>query len=101
MPFYFRQIHMILAQGLYAGSQNIKSLILRMASSTLFPIDLISTTMSELQSVVHLEAPSNNTNQHIPESLCYPIMSIAQTERLEELMHKLKVNQIYLMNVPF
>lgn len=83
---------MVLSQGLYAGSQNIKSLILRMASSTLFPIDLISGTMTELQSVVHLEGPSNNTNQSIPESLCYPIMSIAQTERLEELMHKLKVN---------
>lgn len=91
---------MILAQGLYSGPKTTKSLILAMASYHMFPNQDIAHVMSELQPSVQIAevTPMTTSNMHIADSMCFPIMSVAQVERLEEVINKLKVliiNVIY------
>ncbi|KAF5306252.1 hypothetical protein FQA39_LY08950 [Lamprigera yunnana] len=97
-----KQIHMILAQALYGGSKETKVLIMKMSSDEYFPIIQVSTVMSELQPLMQTASTtSNNGNQYAVDNLCFPMMSVTQIERLDEIMNKLKeaYEQSNLVNV--
>lgn len=81
---------MVLAQAIYLGPTEIKSLILLMCSNNLFPIGQVSKAMKEMQSMVQI-GPSSNGSTNIPESLCFPTLSVAQLERLEFVINKVEV----------
>ncbi|KAK4873864.1 hypothetical protein RN001_013224 [Aquatica leii] len=97
-----KQIHMILAQALYNGSKEIKTLILRMSPVPNFPINEISSAMCELHPLLQADSTiQNDDNSQIDNNLCFPMMSVTQVERLDEIMNKMKeaYEQNNLMNI--
>ncbi|GJQ81759.1 hypothetical protein Trydic_g306 [Trypoxylus dichotomus] len=94
-----KQIHMVLAQGFYGGTAHIRSFILGLASSRNFPKDSIAAAMVEIQPVIQLETKPES-NHHHTDSFYIPTMSVAQSEKLEEVLSKLReaVNQNNLLN---
>lgn len=67
----------------------------------MFPLDLLVQAMNDMNFNIQVEEPLNHCNQNISDSLFYPIMSVAQSEKLEKLMNKLKeaCSQNNLLNV--
>ncbi|KAF5292722.1 hypothetical protein FQR65_LT11190 [Abscondita terminalis] len=86
-----KQIHMVLAQALYEGSKETKALVLGMTAGPHFPINEIALAMNELQPLLHTETKfQNNRNPSMDDNLCFPMMSVTQVERLDEIMNKMK-----------
>ncbi|KAL3273249.1 hypothetical protein HHI36_014703 [Cryptolaemus montrouzieri] len=85
-----RQIHYVLSQALYGGSKEVKSLVLEMTSLSTFPRDNVATAMSSVQSFVSLSSPPPTKNHHIINEISTPVLSIAQVEKLDGLINKLK-----------
>ncbi|KRT84391.1 hypothetical protein AMK59_1149 [Oryctes borbonicus] len=94
-----KQMHMVLAQGFYGGSAHTRNFILGLASSSNFPRESLAATMVEIQPTIQLETKSENNLQHT-DSFYIPTMSVAQSEKLEEVLSKLReaVNQNNLLN---
>lgn len=84
-------MHMVLAQAFYGGSTDIRSLILGLASSMNFPRDSIATAMVEIQPIIRMETKSDNDNNQQTHNFYIPSMSVAQSEKLEEVLDKLRV----------
>lgn len=82
---------MVLAQGFYGGSASIRSHILALASSKDFPRDSVANVMVEMQPIVQIESKCDNHQQQQMENFYIPSMSIAQSEKLEEVLNKLRV----------
>ncbi|KAF5292723.1 hypothetical protein FQR65_LT11191 [Abscondita terminalis] len=84
-----KQIHVILAQALYYGSKETKTLILSISSSLYFPIKDVSLAMYELQPSVQADFTRSDEKE---KNLYFPMMSVTQTERLDEIMNKIQEN---------
>lgn len=83
---------MVLAQGLYSGPKDTKALIMNMSFTSIFPTNEVAAAMCELQPLVQMDSNiSSNCSQQITDNLCFPVMSVTQLERLDEVMDKLKV----------
>lgn len=81
---------MVLAQAFYGSYANIRSLILGLAASPQFPRDEIAATMVEIQPII--ETQPKIQESHIQTDHFYiPSMSVAQSEKLDEVLNKLRV----------
>ncbi|KAK4873807.1 hypothetical protein RN001_013167 [Aquatica leii] len=86
-----KQIHMILAQALYNGSKETKALTLTISSGPYFPIAEVSTAMCELQALTQIDSPVQENNNRPKDDNLYPMMSVTQTEKLDEMLGQIKV----------
>ncbi|KAB0793304.1 hypothetical protein PPYR_12924 [Photinus pyralis] len=84
-----RQIHMVLAQALYNGTKETKTLIMSISSCEHFPINRVSEAMCELQPAMQLETTKSVSNP-ISDNFNFPMMSVTQSEKLNDLMAKIK-----------
>lgn len=87
----FSQIHSIIAQALYSGSKEVKTLILEMAGLPSFPKNNIAGAMTSMQNLVSLTSPLPTKSNYIMNEISTPVLSITQVEKLDNLMTKLKV----------
>lgn len=82
----FRQIYSILAQGLFSGTQDIKHLVLQVTRAKLFALDQLSLALKEVEALAHIQQPVNHNATELSQNFIYPVMSVAQNEKLEELI---------------
>ncbi|KAK5641431.1 hypothetical protein RI129_009978 [Pyrocoelia pectoralis] len=85
-----RQVHRVLAQAFYNGMKETKTLIMSISSCEHFPIDQVAEAMCELQPLTQLEPTNNIVTKPISDNFSFPMMSVTQSERLDDLMHKIK-----------
>lgn len=102
MIYICRPIYAILAQGLFDGNENVKLLILEMTHSKLFSMQQLSMALTEFQVVARIKEPTTRNDQDASHNLFYPILSITQSEKLEELITKLSdaCTQNNFSNIP-
>ncbi|XP_018319002.1 uncharacterized protein LOC108732610 isoform X2 [Agrilus planipennis] len=97
-----RQIHMVLAQALYNGCKDTKATVLELTSNKCISPESIANAMTEMQSLIgtddHRTVPGNGFND---STWCFPVMSVSQLERLDEVINKLNtaVSQNNMINV--
>lgn len=90
--YHFRQIHMILAQALYSGPQDVKKTILNMTMSSSFPTDEVTAAMVDMQRLVQVENTSPSIDQQMNSNMCFPVISVAKLDMLDDIINQLKVS---------
>ncbi|XP_017785577.1 PREDICTED: uncharacterized protein LOC108568798 [Nicrophorus vespilloides] len=83
----YRQIHMVIAEALFKGNEDIKALILTLAGFPLFPHRQVAIALQELQPLMKADVQKTTSTN---DMMSYPITSVAQAEKLDRTIDLLK-----------
>lgn len=89
---------MIIAQALYGGTTEVRSLALEISKNPNLPIKKVASTMGILQPMFTVFNDSNARIQNHAE-IGFPMLSFAQMERLDDTLERLKVSSENIITI--